>query len=322
MISFDIDWYGTYNRHSALCDYIELMAVRGLPVSRGGLPDIIRDSQWLALLRARIEDSDRGRPPEEPDDDDTNLTESLDLAATLATDATAVLAERAELLGAAYPFSVADTSLVLQYQGGDPTDSLYLAFLALTVAHASKLPGLQRAPTYVFEDSLTATMNAHGLATSCLGSTSRDENNFPATLKTSCGHVGMAVDETRAPYRVYANEEGSDTISNLWPSDPRVGGVQFIGQATIARSNEWKKKLHEPPLGHWEDWLMRSSEPFGFLAVPHHVQGGTLRYLVTADKRRDVVDRLRLASVTREILDDEREILAAVVGTDLVPLAA
>lgn len=322
MIEFDLDWYGPYNRRSAVCDYLELMAMAGESVSRAKLSDAIRDSSWTALLADRVQDSDRDTRDATLDveRDDTDLADDLEEADIRASEIAMVLYERQDLLGSAYPFTVGDDGYGLTYRGlGDDTGP-YLAFLAITVAHAAKLVGLPRNPVYIFEDSLTSTLNALGMPTACLGAEARLSRDFPTTLVRGCQRVGLVADPSRAPYRTFANEEGCDTITNVWPQDRRVGGVQFIGQATCAKSTDWKAKIMEPPVGHWEDWLQRKLSPIAFLSVPHHVQDDMRKYLISADRKRDVLDRLRLALTSRPLREEEFTAIACIERSTFRPL--
>ncbi len=318
-IDFDVDWYGTYNRSSAVCDYLELLAISGLAVTKPDLADIIRDSGWTILLRSRIQDSEVEDRGEEPDDDDTDLVEALGEADDHATAVVNVARERRNLLDDAYPFEVNDDGPVIRFLEVTPDESPYISLLAITVLHASRVTGLPQAAAYLFEDVLTATLNAAGLCTDNLGRHGRGQGVFAAALKHSSATVGLTADPDAAPHRVFANEEGSDTISNLWPHDLRLGGVQFIGQATCARSNDWKAKIMEPPVGHWESWLGRKLPAIAFLSVPHHVQSGTRDWLVTADRHRDVLDRIRLARVPRVLLADEKAFVSRVLEEGTVP---
>lgn len=321
MINFDLDWYGAYNRRSAVADYLELLAIGDVNITKESLADRIVDTTgWLAKLGDRIQDSDPEDRGPEPDDDDTDLSGTQLRAAEYANNIEQVLRERADLLGRRYPFVVGENNLLVKYRGDSSVPGPYLTLLALTICHAAAVKGFAEAPAYIFEDVVAAALSARGLPTACLGRNARGAGGFAATLKSSCAEVGLAAYPDRAPYRTFANEEGSDSVSNWWPEDTRVGGVQFVGQATCARSTEWKKKLMEPPVGHWEDWLQRKLAPVAFLSVPHHVEGDTRSYLVTADRKRDVVDRIRLAMVDRELLAAEIDAFERMIAEDLEPL--
>ncbi len=314
MIEFDIDWYGTYNRRSAIADYLELMALGGARVSIEDLADRIRDSGWTLLLRDKITDGDpETRDHESVEFDDTDLAESQDEAMDRADDVRNVLLQRKQLLGGRYPFEVDTNGYLIEYTNQIPQGP-YLAFLAITICHASGIDGLSRLAAYVFEDSLETSLAATGLATSCLGRASRESNDFATTLVDSCARVGLTANPALAPYRTFANEEGSDTISNWFPQDTRVGGIQFVGQATCGKSNSWKAKLMEPAVGHWEDWLGRRLAPVAFLSVPHHVEEDTRSYLVTVDRKRDVLDRVRLSMVNRALSGDEIVAIQTVIA--------
>ncbi len=321
MISFDLDWYGTFNRRSAVADYLELLAIGGVTISKESLADQIVDTTgWLAKLGDRIQDSDPEDRGPEPDGDDTDLSSTQAIAAEYANNIEQVLRERADLLADRYPFEVGKDNVVVSFRGDSSFPVPYLTLLALTICHAASVEGFPEAPAYIFEDVVAAALSARGLPTACLGRNARGAGGFAATLKSSCAEVGLDAYPAEAPYRVFANEEGSDSISNWWPEDTRLGGVQFVGQATCARSTEWKKKLMEPPVGHWEDWLQRKLAPVAFLSVPHHVEDDTRHYLVTADRKRDVIDRIRLAMVDRDLLATEIDAFERMIAQNLEPL--
>jgi len=306
MIEFDIDWYGTYNRRSAIADYLELMALGGNNKSKEDLSDIIQDgANWVTLLNESIAYSEpENRIEDDREFDDTDLSLLQSEVETRVDDVQNVLRQRRDLLGDRYPFEL-DTDDGFMVCVRSTEHGPYLALLALTICHASGVFGLPRLPAYLFEDYLEESLNSYGLKTCCLGSRARKGGKFQDTLVDACRVVGLIADPGKSPHRKRANEEGSDTVTNLWPDDPRLGGVQFVGQATCAKSNSWKSKLMEPPVGHWEEWLLRKLAPIAFLSVPHHVEEATRSYLVSVDRKRDVLDRIRLAMVDRELLPDE-----------------
>ena len=60
--------------------------------------------------------------------------------------------------------------------------------------------------------------------------------------------------------------------------------------------------------------------PSPFLAVPHHVERPTMEFL-TLKGGAIVLDRLRLVGFKDEIEASERELIQAVIGEDVEPLA-
>lgn len=312
MINFDIDWHGPYNRRSALVDFIEVAALRGHHFNVGGLADTINDCEWYGLLGERIRDADHHEfddeqdgPEDEDYADELDLPERLALARERAQDVVAVLSERATVLGDSYPFRLDPDGVELLRYDSDVADGPYLALLCLAVCHACDVRvGDQRA-AFTFEDSVELTLNARGLATAALGRRSRGEGSFEDALRDACSEIGAVADPARSAWRRFANDEGSDTVSSLWPQDPRLGGFFVVGQATCAKSSSWARKLKEPPRNKWRKWLQREIAPLSILSIPHHVESDALAYLYDMEEGRDIVDRLRLATVNRHLSADE-----------------
>jgi len=317
MINFDVNWYGTYNRLSALSDCLELLALRSSCLTEADIADGIRDASWTSLLKTRMSHGDAGLPFVESEDEyETDLAQQQSDSREQVGNLMSVLRQRKDLLGDLYPFHVGKDDYILQ-RIAEPERGMYLVLLALTVGHAAKIQGLPRKIPYIFEDALEASLQACGLATSCLGKAARLKSNFSNTLAEACNEVGLRSDSSRAPHRKFANEEGCDTISNLFPRDTRSGGVQIIGQATCAKSDDWKKKLMEPPIGSWRKWTFKDLPQFAFLSVPHHVEEDTRNYLVQIDDARDVVDRVRLAQISRAPSSEELCVAELVFESDV-----
>ena len=280
----DPDWYGTYARRSALADYLELLALKERSWSIEDLADRIRDSRWTRMLGERI------AIPADPDDDDGHIAAEIDEALERAQDVIAVIAERVAATDV-YPFKVNESGR-LSYQGSDPATNSYVRLLAITVAHATRLEA-DVAPNQVFEVMVEAALRASGLPTTGIGARSRAGGAFREVLLDSCQSVGLNAYPEKAASRVFANDEGSDILTNVWPHDRRPGGLQLVGQVTCARSNDWDEKIQEPAPHQWRDWLGGMRSPVVYLAVPHHVEDMTRSWLMQK-RDRDVIDRLRL----------------------------
>jgi hypothetical protein len=309
MIEPDPDWYGTYARRSSLADYLELLAIAGRSWSMEQLADHILDNRWIDQLGERI------GVPAEVETDDGDLSGELDRALERAVDVVSVIDERASTAGDRYPFQRNDSGR-LTYQGGDDGPGPYVRLLALTVGHAIRHPF--DAPVHqVFEVVVEHAFSNFGFLTAGIGAISRTGGGFHNTLTTACTAVGLDAYPAAALARSFANDEGSDIISNVWSMDRRKGGLQLIGQATCARSNDWDAKILEPSVHQWRDWLGGVRSPVAYLAVPHHVEDITRAWLM-AKRDRDVVDRLRLCSMmSAELVAGEAEIVEHVLGQAL-----
>ncbi|WP_419848552.1 hypothetical protein [Candidatus Poriferisocius sp.] len=327
-ISFDIEWYGRDNRRSAICDYLELMAIQGDQITAVDLQDTIRDANWIGKLNERIVTSYElasGRDTHPGEDDNSDLSQSLDDAEVASDNILTILQERSQILGNVYPFKIlVDESRLVTFDDNLGRHRIYLALLCITVSHTLyhdsnmdiQFPHL---PSDVFEETLATTLNRRGILTSNLGLTSRG-SGFASALRKSCDEIGIKADPYGAPFRKHANDEGCDTVSNLWPHDTRVGGTFLAGQATCAKSHEWKDKLKDVPVGSVRDWLRRRMNPFCFLSVPHHVQLDTLDFLIGKHNNVDVLDRLRLCFVERGLMDSEKQLIDATLSLQVSPI--
>ena len=307
MIEFGIDWYGSHARPSALGDYLELLAINDVKVSAETIADLVRDSQWTRLLWETVTpEAESDRLAADGAQEESDLATSLDSAQEAARFVIAELCERQDVLADAYPFRVSTDSGAVLERRSDVTDWCpYDALLLLTIAHASGVGTDDISLTDLFERVVEDSLRSGGLATARLHDNGTD---YASRATNAARRVGLAIDTFRSAHRLRAIDEGTDLISNLWPTDPRRGGTQFIGQATCAKSDEWKKKLTEPTPAHWRDMLGSNPAPLRYLAVPHHICDDYRRYLLGGEDHADVMDRLRLSLIERPILDDERRV--------------
>lgn len=306
-IELDPDWYGSYARRSAVADFLELMALRDLSWSVEDLADRIRDSRWMQILGERI------GVPSESESDEGDIAEELDQALERAQDVLAVIRERSTATDGQYPFQLDETSGRLRYRGPTPVESPYVRLLCITVGHATGVKG-PLPPHQVFEGMVQSAFSTSGLRTTGIGARSRAGGSFGDVLTSCCADVGLDAYPSRAASRVFANDEGSDILSNLWPHDFRPGGVQLVGQVTCAKSNDWDTKIQEPAPMQWRDWLGGMRSPVVYLAVPHHVEQSTRSWLMQK-RDRDVVDRLRLCPMLSDPVVGETEVVEIVLAS-------
>ena len=307
MIEFDVEWYGSLARRSALCDYLELLALRGIGVSKETVADFVRDSDITRLLSDTVVSTADPVPPYTDEDGEyLDLSTSIDSAHDVVHDTLAELHERHEVLGGSYPYDVSGTSAaVLMRKPGISGWSSYDSLLLLTVAHANQLPVPGVALTELFERIVEATLESHGLVTARL---QNGGTNYRSRVRRAAQQVRLTVNVAQSSHRRHAVDAGTDLLSNLWPDDPRPGGTQLIGQATCAKSNQWETKMTEPKPPHWKEMLGTGPAPLRYLAIPHHVGSSYRRHLLRQEDDVDVMDRLRLVLVERRLLDDERKV--------------
>lgn len=319
MIEFGIDWYGSHARASALGDYLELLAINDVTVSAETIADLVRDSQWTRLLWETVTpEAESDRLAADGAQEESDLAVSLESAQEAVRFVIADLRERQDVLAGAYPFRVSAGSGAVLERRSDVTDWCpYDALLLLTIAHASEVETDDISLTDLFECIVEDSLRSRGFDTARLHGSGTD---YASRATNAAQRVGLTIDPSRSAHRRRAIDEGTDLISNLWPTDPRRGGTQFIGQATCAKSDEWKTKLTEPSPAHWRDMLGSNPAPLRYLAVPHHICDDYRRYLLGRGDHADVMDRLRLALIERSMLDDERRVCELLADQPVVQL--
>lgn len=306
------DIYGPYARASLLADYVELLALKGQPVRLATLADFLADNGWNLEL---IQSPESGHP----DDELRDLSERQDQAHEDASVVFRQLYERRDVLAQRYPFTITDDAIVLD-RSVDLEASVYTAVLALTIAHAFRVNSRHQ-PHEMFEQIVLAVLKARGLESAGVAVHRRAGNGFAAALQIACDEVGLRAAPDAAPRRVRAHDEGVDILCHFpWEEDLRPGAWGFIGQVTVARSDDWAAKINEPSPHRWRLFTGTRVPPSPFLAVPHHVERPTMEYL-TSNSDAVVLDRLRLVGYKDGIEADERELIQAVIEEDVEPLA-
>jgi hypothetical protein len=301
----DANIYGTYAKISALADFVEVCTLKNVRVTRARLADLILDNRW------QLRDLMVG-----PEDED--IDESLGAAQDLARDAAdrvfAMLKERADTLGALYPFHVEAEQLVLD-PAFDIGDSTYVAMLAITIAHAFGFSD-EPAPTQVLEDVVEDVLQTQIRLAINFGRIRRETNPFEKALEAACPSIRLVAAPKSAWRSKRAQDENVDSIAHIHWGDDRAGTWSVIGQVTCARSDEWEGKLDEPKAATWALFLGVAPDPLVFLAVPHHVERGHLARLVQG-ARGIVLDRLRLARDRSKIADAERALVEQMMQAEL-----
>lgn len=308
----ELDTYGPYARASLLADYVELLALKGHPVRRATLADFLADNGWnLELIRLPQSDHRDG--------EFRDLSEQLDEAHDVASVVFRQMDERRDVLAERYPFEITDDAIALDCRV-DLETSPYAAVLALTIAHAFSVNSIDR-PHETFERIVLAVLQARGLAAAGVAVRRREGGTFEEALRIACNEVGLKADPDAAPRRVRAHDEGVDILCHFgWEEDLRPGTWGFIGQVTVARSDSWAAKINEPSPEQWKLFTGTLVPPSPFLAVPHHVERPTMEFL-TLKGRAVVLDRLRLVGFKEGVDAGEQNLIRAVIGEDVEPLA-
>ena len=176
-------------------------------------------------------------------------------------------------------------------------------------------------PDEMFERVVLKVLKARGLSSAGVAIHRREGSSFEAALRIACEEVGLKADPDAAPRRARAHDEGVDILCHIgWEEDLRPGTWGFIGQVTVGRSDGWERKINEPSPDQWKLFTGTWVPPSPFLAVPHHVERPTMEFL-TSKSGAVVLDRLRLVGFKDGIEAGERDIIQAVMGEDVEPLA-
>ena len=307
IISANIDAYGTYARVSALADFVEVCAVKGVRVNRGQLADLMADNRWT--FRELITGPDYDDEPELE-----RLPNRLDRAGEAADSIVSVLQERSDALKDGYPFQFKESHIKLE-PGTDPRTHPYLKLLSLTVVHAYQLCG-DPDPKRVFESVVADSLGSLVGNSVSFGRLRLGMNSFEAALRKAAPMIGLVGTPEAAWRSRRAQDAGVDTIGHISWGDTRGGAWTVIGQATCARSDDWIGKLDEPKPARWSQFLGVLPHPMVFLAVPHHVEQNHLNFLVQAE-RGIVLDRLRLSRFRSAMVDGEEALVQAVLDAEL-----
>lgn len=294
-----IDQYGNLSRASFFADYIEILTAKGHRARKSLLRDLIVDSyedKKDILLDPRAPTPEGWTPAEYADG------------------AWKCLKQRSEILGEKYPFEVRDDRLVRRAPASIE-QTPYIGLLCITLAHAFK------ADTYlkvedVFEAVVAQSMRGLGLAVGEVGESFRSNGgDFETTLTTVGRQIGIPTYPNAASRRIAANDEKVDLVGHLSWGDIRQGRWLYICQVTCGASDSWEEKLNAPVPLKWMQFLGDILPPKPFLALPHHVEDGTVTYL--KDIQRSIVDRLKIVNQLDALPPSVEPIIEHVFAADI-----
>jgi hypothetical protein len=295
-----------------MADYIEAMAVRGVNKSRADLADFLSDISWETdpKKRPKARAGEGFRSALEDDDP----IQSQDDAADHSERVFRLLDERSTILQGRYPFEIRGERLF--ERPSTPEFEPYLGLLALTLAHAYKWTDVPELAHRAFEDTVTRVMTVRAPETVNMGLARRSSTNFTDALDAIGPTIRLKPNAKLGSRATKAQDAKVDVISHLWWGDERAAGWVFLGQVTVAESEDWNFKLMEPPFGSWRRYLGLLPAPIVYLAVPHHVEPKHLYDLMEGYERM-VLDRLRIAAYLPEASDLEREFIAKLRTADI-----
>lgn len=290
-IQAELDLYGAYARGSALADFVEVCALRGIALSKSDLETLDRKSSWFRKTRGMFT-----RDVDDELDEDGDEVPWADWTWS-------ILQQRSDELGELYPFSVTSDDLVAS---SDAAVSDYVRLLSVTLAHAYGVTATVD-PRTLFELLVVGALGQIGALSFGMGTATTRGASFPVQLSAAGKALGFAAQPSPNPAHRFAKDGGVDAIARLGWIDQRLGNFFFIVQVTCAASTEWERKISEPRIDHWYRYMNESTLPISGLAVPHHVEDGHFELLIGQTKT--VVDRLRLVGRLPAALAGESELL-------------
>lgn len=284
LIDPDIDAYGTKGRITCLTDYFEVAALNGINYSISEMGDLIKDNGWDSLPLSNIKHA--GADYEEVYQSDRVEDWEIILQGTIE--------QRNIELGSKYPFKIESNRLVEKPY--DDLHLIYIELLGISFLHGNKIYerfSLQKLSS-IFELSVTECLSQKGLNGKNFGTAGGSSGNFPERLKNTFEGTGL-IPKEEIIFNRYAKDEKVDTIGGIFWKDNRKLNQHwiFLGQSTIAKSDEWERKMIEINLDRWKEFLDSRILPQGFLAVPYHIDNEHLKYMVQG---RVVLDRINLVS--------------------------
>lgn len=304
-IEAQIDKYGTLARASFLADYLEVVALRDRRVKLSSLRDLIEEtySRVAQILRPGGEEAVDAQGNPEPS------WKPVDLA----DEAWTSILERADALGDKYPFTVR-REVLKRAEGLNPLDSAYVGLLAITMSHAFKIP-TPIPVEHLLEDVVSESLENVGFRVGRLGPLSRENGfNFVRTMEALGQALSIPVNPNATTRRRNANDEDVDIVAHLDWGVPRHGRWLFIGQVTCAVSDSWRYKAQEPVANDWQRFFGEVVAPVPFLAVPHHADHETFKYV--AGVAVNILDRTRLVQNLTTNSPAQREVVEAFMASD------
>ncbi|MFF5625299.1 hypothetical protein ACFY5A_08005 [Microbacterium sp. NPDC012755] len=302
-----LDKYGTLARASFLADYLEVVALRDKRVKLSSLRDLVAETytRVAPILRPGGEDTvdDQGNP------------EAPWTPADLADEAWTSILERADSLGDKYPFTI-HRQVLKRAEGLNPLDSAYVSLLAITMSHAFKIstPG---SVEHLLEEVVGDSLENVGLRVGRVGPLSRANGyDFVRTMNALGQELSIPINPNATTRRQNANDEDVDIVAHLDWGVPRHGRWLFIGQVTCAVSDSWRYKAQEPVTNDWQKFFGEVVEPVPFLAIPHHADHETFKYVTSIEV--NILDRTRLVQNLKTNSPAQREVVEAFMANDYV----
>ncbi|WP_141718856.1 hypothetical protein [Curtobacterium sp. ER1/6] len=226
-----------------------------------------------------------------------------------------LLREREEVLGEHYPFEVRSNEIHTKATISE--HAAYLQLLAVTVAHSYQ-GSTRNDPRQVFELMVVSALHSMGLRATGMGTATTQGRAFPTELLAAGERIGLKPSLAPYPRKRYAKDAGVDAVAVADWADRRTGQLTFLLQATLARSEDWEKKISEPRPDLWVNYLNERYHPIAALAVPHHIEREHLNHLIR--DKATAFDRLRLTRLVDTTVEGIDEIINWLLGCDVALL--
>ncbi|KQQ68470.1 hypothetical protein [Microbacterium sp. Leaf320] len=294
-----IDKYGTFARASFFADYLEVVALRDQRVKLSSLRDLIEETYPRVKRILRPGGDEEDLPDWKPTD--------------LADEAWTCILQRADVLGDRYPFTIR-REVLNRAAGLNPADSVYVGLLAITVSHAFSImaPSLVE---HLLEEVVSDSLENVGLKVGRLGPLSRSSGfDFVRTMDALGQALSIPINANATTRRNNANDEDVDIVAHLDWGTARSGRWLFVGQVTCAVSDDWRKKAQEPAVNDWQKFFGEVIAPVPFLAVPHHADDETFKYVTSISV--NILDRTRIVQNLRQNTAAQRDVVDALMDAE------
>lgn len=219
-----------------------------------------------------------------------------------------IMAKRASVLGAAYPFAVRDIAVLRRKSrhAGHYAALLYLTpgSVARQTVRASETAEMGELLEEVSEEALANFWGAGGSALS-FGYPSKHgrPEAFDQAVVWLAGRIGLDAGRGYRPPR--RKDGGVDVVAWRQFTDRRPGFPLALAQCTIQA--ETFTKTSDIDLRLWASWLAMDSDPLSLLVIPGTVRsaGPDWKQLATVVM---VIDRIRLLDLLSRDPEGDREL--------------
>lgn len=279
-------------------------------------PDVLAD--WLELLAFIAEDGRsflRKLSHETdlaPDYESDDWTDTETLLEDVASQAAAEIDQRAQALGAAYPFDLSENGDIIKFSQEWEFGAIVYIF-CLILSHVSRSPLVPEglAPTRIREArdlfQVCATLGAAGFCGGpafSFGWPRPDRSQFLNKLHEIYTIFGDGTPRADPPpgSPKQVKDDGIDVISWRQAPDERLGDLYLLGQA--ASGHNWSQKSIKTVIDVFhQEWfeVQPASPPSPAMFIPFYVIGNEMRRRTR--QLGHIIDRIRLPYYAAKVPD-------------------